>query len=151
MTAQLAGLDLDEVLEVVEYCAKAKYSEISSNKALDWFSNDVTRAKVIVELAAVADAGLRLCKTTCNLEGNAPLIFVAHDELLKLEASAVEDDIPYPHLEKAAEKALSIILPLLERREDAILEMQERLDIALEARLFVQENMLPNGCGLPRS
>ena len=62
---------------ILPVCKKKKRSEISTNKMMDNYGNNVKKAKLgmaFLEICAVADAGKEFCESCYMVKGDSCLI-----------------------------------------------------------------------------
>lgn len=135
LVAQLNSIGLDSIVEWASWCAREGYSETSAKKLVALARDPLKMAKVYVQAAARHNAGDVLCKGCYNLEGDNPLVFIAHSEYRKIEGY-MEIGTPLPLLEPASVKAEGLVRPLVAAAEAnwrAALDLQARLRTELEA------------------
>jgi len=131
--AQLDQFGIEKFMkEVVDWCMENKFSEESA-KALVAFMNDpVNRARVLIEAAAHASAGLLFCIVTYLLEGDKPLIFVAYRELEKIDI-ALRTGIPLERVNVIAPRCAELVKDALVAVDAALTEELNKLAAAQEA------------------
>ena len=143
---QLNSIGFERILEWADWCHRNDYSEKSSAKLVAIGKDPVKMAKVIVQAAARDNAGEILCKGCYNLEGNNPLVFVVHEELLKIERY-IDDGMPLPLLEPACAKAEAQI-KLVVAAAEADWRSSLGREAALQAHVATLEQQLHTAEGL---
>ena len=110
---QLAQIEKKGIMSlkesVLDECSTKKFSEASTAKLLKMFADKSLMAKVIVAAAAQSGAGRPFCSKTYLLEGDAPLVFVAHICLADLDAIVTANDLSLPRLAAAAKEAEALV------------------------------------------
>jgi hypothetical protein len=96
------------LVEVVDFCVENGYSEVSALKLQELLKEPAFMAKVIVQAAAQADAGLPFCVATYELEAGAPMIFVAYEILADLDLK-MSRGIALPKMAAAAITSAAIM------------------------------------------
>ena len=141
--AQIYELGIEKFMtDVVAYCLENGYSEASVKKLTALMSDPVVMARVLIEAAAQTDAGLIFCIVTYLLEGDNPLVFVAHEVLAKVD-NALEEGIELKRVEEIADRCVELVSHALDEVNDAIVAAKASVNTAkvdiLQAKAIVQE------------